>query len=285
MSREQMEGAMVARWSGRAAMWGMALAMMLACVALVGCRNIPPPDNAIKDPHLLMAAVDGRLEQIESARFKEVVFEYYGEERVKVRQLILVKSPDKLRVQTRLPGSDEIINLLVSDGEQFAMHRRDTNEYLVGAPTRQNVNRLMQLDLSAQDVVRVMLGGAPWDRMAREKGPLELSWDKKRGFYLLETATHRGGSFQVLIRHTDFAVVEVEELDAEGESRYHYTTRDWERHGSVSLPDWRRFEWPGENVDFSVDVGETQLDVELNDMLFQLSPPPGSRIIRLDGNG
>lgn len=265
----------------REMMWGAA-ALSMVMMWSVGCKNIKPPDNQIKDAQLLVAAISARVEQVESARFKEVVFEYYGEERIKVRQLILVKAPDKLRVQTRLPGSDEIINLLVSDGQTFSMHRRDTNEYLTGAPTRKNINRLMPLDLSARDVARVMLGGAPLDRFGAEKGPLTLSWNSKKGHYRLATVTHKGGELVAHVRHTDFAVLGVEEFNAKGKSVYTYTTKGWETHSSVSLPDWRRFEWPGEKIDFSVDVGETQLDVELNDNLFEFPPPPGSRIITLD---
>lgn len=266
--------------------WSRRLVVIVSICVMVsilgGCRNIKPPDNEIKDAGILIAAMNARLEQVETARFKEVVFEYYGEERVKLRQLILVKAPAKLLVYTRMPGSDEIINVLVSDGETFSMHRRDTNEYLTGPPTRQNINRLLPLDLSARDISRVMLGGAPLDRFASEKGPIALSWDSKKGHYRLATPTHRGGELVVHVRHTDFAVLGVEELSTDGESLYSYTTSDWESHPPLSLPDWRRFEWPGEKIDFSVDVGETQLGVELNDALFTLSPPPGSRITTLD---
>ena len=250
-------------------------------LALTACRPIKPPQNQIKDPTILLAAISARVEKVEAARFKEVVFEYYGEERIKVRQLILVKAPNKLRVQTRLPGSDEIINLLVSDGERFVMHKRDTNEYLTGAPTRENVNRLMPLDLSAHDVVRVMLGGAPIDRIASAPGPLKVSWDSKKGHYLLTTPTRRDGQLVTRVRHTDFAVLSVEEVDREERLVYRYDTQGWEAFESLSLPDYRRFEWPAEKIDFSVDVGETQIDVPLPDTLFEFAPPPGSRVITL----
>ena len=260
----------------------LVISCMVVSLFSMGCRHIKPPDNEIKDPAILIAAMNARVEQVETARFKEVVFEYYGEERIKLRQLILVKAPAKLLVYTRMPGSDEIVNVLVSDGETFSMHRRDTNEYLTGSPTRENINRLLPLDLSARDISRVMLGGAPLDRFASEKGPIALTWDAKKGHYRLATPTHRGGEFVIHVRHTDFAVLGVEELSGDGESLYSYTTSDWESHPPLSLPDWRRFEWPGEKIDFSVDVGETQLGVDLKDALFTLSPPPGSRITTLE---
>lgn len=260
---------------------GLTVVLVLLTLTL-GCRNIKPPDNEIKDPQILMAAMSARLEQVDTARFKEVVFEYYGEERIKLRQLILVKAPAKLRVHTRMPGSDEVINVLVSNGDTFSMHRRDTNEYITGKPTRENINRLLPLDLSAHDVSRVMLGGAPLDRFASEKGPVKLNWDKRKGHYVLSTQTHKGGEFRIRVRHTDFAVLGVAEVDEKGKDVYSYTTKSWESHAPLSLPDWRRFEWPSEKIDFSVDVGETQLGVNLDDALFSLDPPAGSRVIVLD---
>ncbi|MFP4596737.1 MAG: hypothetical protein ACOC9W_02115 [Persicimonas sp.] len=261
--------------------------LITSLVASVGCqKEIPPPDNALEEPEQLRAAVDERLSQISSARFRDVVLEYFGEgERVKVRQLILVNQPDMLRVQTRVPGTDEIMSLLVTDGESFAMHDREKNEYYTGEPTPQNINRLLPVDLSAEDVVRVMLGGAPWDRFERGSGEPELSWNRETGRYQYSRATPGGGELSMEVRHTDFAVIEVTEVDASGELAYHFTTEDWERAQNVALPAFRRFVWPARDLDFSLDVGETQLDANLEDDWFQLSPPAGSKIIRVGEDG
>ncbi len=261
--------------------------LIASLVASVGCqKKIPPPDNALEEPEQLRAAVDERLSQMETARFREVVLEYFGRgERVKVRQLILVKRPDMLRVQTRLPGTDEIMSLLVTDGETFAMHDREKNEYYTGEPTPQNINRLLPVDLSAEDVVRVMLGGAPWDRFDRGTGQPTLEWNSETGRYQYSRTTPAGGVLSMEVRHTDFAVVEVTEVDAAGELTYHFTTEDWERTQTMALPAYRRFVWPARDLDFSLDVGETQLDVNLEDEWFQLSPPPGSKIIRVGEDG
>lgn len=262
------------------------LALLALGSLLAGCpKKIPPPDNAIEDPAKLREAIQARTEQFEDARFKEVVLDYFGKgERVKVRQLILVKQPEKVRVQTRVPGSNEIVSLLVTDGETFALHRRETNEYLTGPPTRKNINRLLPVDLSARDVVRVMLGGAPWDRFDREPGEPELEWDKRKGRYVYSVETRKGGRLEMEVRHPNYAVTAVREHGSGGELLYRYETDDWERFGKRSLPIWRRFVWPARDLDFSLDVGETQVDVGLPDNLFQLSPPPGSKVRKVDGD-
>jgi len=252
--------------------------LSLLTLLMIGCGvNIPPPDNAIKDPSTLRNGVDTRMEQIESARFKDVVFDYFGDgERVKVRQLILVAQPTQLRVQTRMPGSEELMSVLVSDGTTFAMHRRDSNEYFAGPSTRENIAKLLPIDLSAADVARVMLGGAPWDRLDDQKTTPTLEWDRSRGHYRYQVPRKAGGSLSVWVRHNDFAVTEAEERDEKNKVIYHYTTSDWKNFEGSSLPGYRRFVWPSRDLDFSMDVKETQLNVELPDHLFTLDPPPGS---------
>lgn len=263
---------------------GLFMLAFLVFLSTACTRNIAPPADMLKMPEELRVAVDARAATIESARFRDVVLEYYGEgERVRLRQLILVEQPANLRVQTRLPGSDEILNLLVSDGTTFAMHQRDTHEYFTGVPSRENINHLLPLDLSGRDVVRVMLGGAPWDRFDQDSSAPTLEWDKKRGLYrYYVTRNESGNTLSMYIRHTDYAVVEVREMAPNGELVYAYTTEGWRRAGTVSLPVYRRFIWPKRDLDFSLAVGDTQLNIRLESHLFELPPPPGSRIIELD---
>ena len=255
--------------------------VMLLATLLCGCpKSIPKPDNAIEDPVELRGAVDARLDQVTSARFTEVVLEYFGEgQRVKVRQLLLAKKPSFIRVQTRVPGTEEILNLLVSNGETFSMHKRDTNEFMTGPATAQNIAKLLPVDLSANDVMRVMLGGAPWDRWDQFRSDPTLEWDKRLGLYRLQRI--RGETkFTLWVRHTDFAVIQATETES-GDTVYEYTTDDWEKQGAVALPNYRRFVLPKRKLDFSLDVRETQIDPDLPDLLFELDPPDGSTIITL----
>ncbi len=256
------------------------LLFLLATLILSGCpHTTPPPKDEITDPALIRGAIDAHATEFTSARFKEVVLDYFGDgERVKVRLLILVKQPGYLRVQTRMPGSDEVMSLLVSDGTTFAMHRRDTNDYYSGPATKENIARLLPVDLSARDVSRVMFGGAPWDRFDEESAPATLSWDTAKGAYAYVVRRNEGGKLTMWVRHSDFAVVEVKETNSKGDTIYQYTTEDWKGQTGRALPEFRRFVWPARDLDFSMDVGETQLDIDLPDSLFELEPPPGSRM-------
>lgn len=259
------------------------LLLMLTLLALTGCpHTVAAPKDEIKDVTLMRGAIDARMAQFESARFKEVVMNYFGDgERVKVKQLVLVKQPGYLRVQTKLPGSEELLSVLVSDGNTFAMHRRDTNDYYSGPATKENIARLLPVDLSARDVARVMVGGAPWDRLDEQGSEPELIWDEGRGAYKYRVARREGGAVAMWVRHGDFAVLRVTETDGDGKLLYEYSTEDWEGKNGRALPEFRRFVWPARDLDFSMDVGETQLDIDLPDTLFELEPPPGSKLHKL----
>lgn len=265
----------------------IALILAAASLGLAACpKQVPPPDNAIEKPQNLRDAIEARTEQFENARLKEVVLDYFGkDERVKVRQLILVERPSNVRVQTRLPGSNEIVNLLVTDGKTFALHDRETNEYLTGPPTPENINRLLPVDLSAPDIVRVMFGGAPWDRFDSEPGEPQLKWDSKKGLYEYSVATDDGGRLAMYVRHQPYRVESVVEYGPDDDLVYRYTTDDWEKFGEQTLPTWRRFVWPERDLDFSLAVGETERDVDLPDSLFTLEPPPGSEVRHVDESG
>ena len=258
--------------------------IVLAAVALaVGCSSqIPPPDNALEEPEFLRGAIDARIAHIEDARFHDVTMEYFGDgDRVRLRQLIVVRQPDRLRVQTRLPGSDEIMSLLVSDGQTFALHERDQNKYYTGPPSRENINRLLPLDLSGQDVVRVMLGAAPWDRFDAEGGQPTLEWHGDRGLYRYGVERVDGSRLDIYVRHNDFAVVELRETDADGEMVYAYTTDGWNDAGPLVVPSFQRFQWPERDLDLSIAVGYWEFNVDLPGHLFEFPPPPGSQIIEL----
>lgn len=257
-----------------------ALGVLVIGASTACSKDIPEPDNALQQPEALRGAIDARIQGLDDARFHDVTLEYFGDgERVRVRQLILVRQPDHLRVQTRLPGSDEILSLLVSDGETFSLHERDENKYYTGAPSRQNINRLLPVDLSGTDVVRVMLGAAPWDRFDAESGEPTLEWDSERGQYQYSVARTDGSRLTMYVRHTDFAVLKVQETDPEGDIIYAYTTDGWDDAGPVALPSFQRFQWPDRDLDFSVSVGRAEFNVDLQSHLFTFAPPPGSEVI------
>ncbi len=268
--------------------FSLSFLLLVGILFLAACPStFPAPKNLIRSPLKMREAIKARSETLDSVRLKEVILEYFGKgERIKIRQLILVKKPTMLRVQTRVPGSEEILSLLVSDGKKFAMHRRDTNVYFHGESSPQNIGMLLPVNLSAADLVRVLFGGAPWDRFdGYSSNEAELEWDTKVGKYVYKKSDALGEkSLEMFIRPTDYAVVEVHEKNKKGEIVYSYQTDDWEptQGSKLTLPTFIRFVWPDRELDFSLTLRETQTNVDLPDILFELEPPGGSQVVNVD---
>lgn len=264
------------------------LFLSFCLIASTGCRwaRIPPPDNALESPDQIREAIQARTDELRSARFKRVTLDYFGrDERVKLRQLILVERPAKLRVQTRIPGTEEIMSLLTVDGNNFSLHERKSNKYYTGAPTPHNISRLLPVNLSAPDVVGVLLGSAPWEKIESFDRKTRLEWNGRRGEYQLTFWDRRGHRLKVFVRHDPFLVTKVAERDDEGELLYRYTTEDWRRFDGRLFPEFRRFVWPERDADFSLTTGQIEVNPKLPTTLFSFPAPPGSETIRLKKTG
>ncbi len=262
--------------------------VVLLALASMGAscgQPIPKPGDAIEDPLELLGAVRSATEAIVDARFLDVRLDYFGDQgRVSVDQLILMQRPDRIRIQTYIPGLGEVAGVLVCACGQFAYHDRQQNIYYYGPATAQNVGRVMPVGLGCRDLAGVMLGGAPHERLGDFAEAPSLSWDGEEGLYRLSWAAQavkgeEGDSrAELLVRHGDWRVAQMTTWTRDGEKRYIYTAKDFEKIGGAVLPMKRRFVVPQSDEDFSLTFGEVQLDPELAEELFELEAPGGSPV-------
>lgn len=266
---------------------GVLLVLAALAIGLSGCqRFMKRPDDAITEVVPLKQAMRDHGKNIDALRFPEVVLEYYGEgNRIKVRQLILVKGVDAVRIQTRVPASEEILSLLVTQNGHFTMHDRQSNDAYQGPSSPKNIARLLPVDLTPRDLVSILKGGAPWDKIeeAIKKGGVEeLTWDGTKGLSVYRVAAPGQGSLSVWVRHHDSATQEVEQRDEKGEVLWHYGAESWKSFGPLELPTYRRFVMPARDLDFSLETERVDLNPHLPDQVFELEPPLGSRLHLLD---
>ena len=255
-----------------------ALTLLTACP-----MDLPPPNDQVSDARSLMEGVHSASEEIKDARFKDVRLDYFGEKgRLSVRQLVLVSHPDRVRIQTYIPGFEGVAGVLACACGRFAYHDRRENVYYHGPSTARNVARVLPVGLSCEDLVHVMLGGAPHDRLNRAGGAPNLTWDRRTGRYRVtqtgSAGDDAGAKFELQIRHGDWRVAEMIVGDGEGGVRYKYTADRFETTDGHVLPTKRRFVVPATDEDFSLTVGETQINPELPDVLWHLAPPGGTPI-------
>ena len=107
-----------------------------------------------------------------------------------------------------------------------------------------------------------------------------MVWDGDEGQYKLNWAREEGGGLdaraEVFVRHGDWRVAQMTTWTDQGERRYVYTAKDFEKMGEAVLPRKRRFLVPLSDEDFSLTLDEVQLNPELPETIFMLEPPRGS---------
>lgn len=266
------------------------LLSLLALASLWGCpTDIPPPRNALTDPQELLGAMKTIDENIQTIRFKDTALQYYGEEgRISVKQTILWGQPDRLRIQTYLPGIDSVAGVLVCACGFFAYHDRQENVYYYGEATDTNIARFVPVGLTCRDVGTVLIGSAPFERIAAANGEPALRWDRETGRYALSVPVvhglDAGGKIDLQVQHETFRVARIQATNASGALVYAYEVDDFENVAGQILPRRRQFVVQRSGEDFSIKNGEVQLNPELPDEVFALGPPQGTPV-RYLGNG
>ena len=256
----------------------------MGSVGFTCAGTIPPPKDMVTDASALEGAVAAATEEIETARLKEMRLDYFGAKgRASVRQLILIGKPDRVRIQTYIPGLDGVAGVLACACGQFAYHDRQQDVYYYGPATARNVARVLPVGLTCRDLGSILLGGLPTERLEREtSGEAQLVWDENSGRYRMTWALERGptsgGRLTAQVRHEDWRVAELKVEDGSGEVQYTYTGRAFEKIKGFHLPTSRRFLIANESEDVSMSGGTIQINPELSDMLFQLEPPAGTTL-------
>ena len=266
------------------------LILSLLAIGLTGatCSSpIPPPKDMLKSSQALVNAANQATDEVKTARLKEMRLDYFGQQgRASVRQLILTGAPDRLRIQTYIPGLDGVAGVLVCACGQFAYHDRQNDVYHYGPARSDNIARVLPVGLSCTDLGSILLGGLPNARIKTEaEGEPELSWDDTTGRYKvawkLNRGPHAGGQLVTQIRHGDWRVAEIKVKDSAGKLQYTYTAKSFERFGGQLLPTSRRFLVADDSEDISLSGDKVELNPELPDLLFQLEAPPGSQLAYL----
>ncbi|MEL6179391.1 MAG: DUF4292 domain-containing protein [Myxococcota bacterium] len=250
-------------------------------LAAANCRSVAPPQDALTDPQELIAAITSATEDVQTVRLKDMRLDYFGDKgRISVKQLILLGSPDRTRIQTYIPGLDGVAGVLACACGQFAYHDRDQNVYYYGPASAENVARVLPVGLTCRDLGSILLGGLPGERLEREAGSPVLVWDTNTGRYALtwplERGANAGGRISAQVRHGDWRVTQLTVHNASGTLEYTYTARSFEKVEGFTLPTSRRFLVADESEDISLTGDTIQLNPELDEILFQLEAPQGT---------
>jgi hypothetical protein len=263
------------------------LALSLGCGS-VGCgaRMIAQPSGPAPTATELHDLAVDRLQPLYAVRVRATL-EYYGEQgRARIRQALLGREPSDVRMESISPF-DTTLSVLVLRGGSLRFYDLQNEQFVVGRAVPEHISRLVPLWLTAEDIVRVLLGGPPLDAGDPTHADQAVEWDGRAGAWRWTLPGVPEGRLHVWMRHGTWSLSGAEALDGEGRSVWEMRTGSWESTRlddgtEIELPTRYRFLLPSEGIDLSLEVERRTLNPELPDELFELPTPRGVETIDLD---
>jgi outer membrane lipoprotein-sorting protein len=243
-----------------------ALVPLVAACPKPAVRPYPPPTA-----DELMAALRGRAEHFKTLRATaKIDYMANGGDRAKIKVALLLSRPAKLRIEADSPLGGAL-STITSDGTRFSLLDVRANRFLQGPAKACNVARLARLNIPPDDVVEVLMGGAPLGGTV--KG---VSWDPNNGGReVLTLAQPDGGTtiIQLDARDKRWDVMRAERHDPAGKLLWRVTNEDFKDHGDVRLPDTEDVQEPPHGADAEIKLRGVEPNIEIKDELFRLPPP------------
>jgi outer membrane lipoprotein-sorting protein len=244
-----------------------------ALALLAGCpkpavRPYPPPSA-----DELMTALRARAAHLKTLRATAKVDHMAnGGERVRVKANLLLARGGKLRFEADSPLGGSLATL-TSDGTTFSLLDVRANRFMTGPAKACNVARLIRLSMPPDDVVAVLMGGAPLDGTVKS-----AAWDPNNGGReVLTLALPDGGEETIQLdgRNKTWDVLRAERRDAAGKVLWRVTNDGFKDHGGVRLPDVEDVEEPPHGADAEIKLKSVEPNIDIPDELFRLPPPAG----------
>ncbi len=230
----------------------------VAVALLMGCGGtFPRPADAPTEPGPILARLAERSTAVRSLSGMLALEVWRGDERVRLRQLLLVVRPDRLRVDTLSPF-DQPLAMMASDGQTLTIYSLEQKRFEQGPATSGNLARLLRLPLSGEELTAVLGGGVP---MPAGVTPT-LSWDAEAGHHVLEFVDGRRRQ-RVALEPAAFRLVELRAWEGET-PRYVARFGDYDGEGPTAVPRRMRFEVPGQAL---------RVDARFEDHTINVDPP------------
>jgi outer membrane lipoprotein-sorting protein len=251
-----------------------ARSLFLALVAFaLGCAHVdwskletPTGTALLKD----VDEVESRVTQVKgSARVQAHSPKGGGE----TAAFIAARAPGDLHLEL-LDFFGAPAQVLVSDGRTFGLYQRDQGTYLHGAATAAAISRLLPVDLSAEDLVAILLGRTP-----RLKGaPSTVEPDPDAEAY--RVTLRQGDRTQTLWVHPTSRRVLRSVL--EGPGGYSLVFEQPLTASGVPFARKVTFTDATATVVLRWNAQDVELDGPLDAALFQMQPPAGTRNVEMD---
>ena len=164
--------------------------------------------------------------------------------------------------------------VLVSDGRMFTSFERGGRACYQGRSCPDNVGRLLPIFLEGEDIVELLLGGAPIIRHDAE----EMVWDRRAGAYRLSLHGEGGVTQDIWIAHATGVVHRMVVRDGAREPTLEVVFDDVAEISGHLLPQTLHLRARRDDVDLKLSYRDTELNQALGDDAFSLPCPEGTSL-------
>jgi len=204
---------------------------------------------------------------------------------LKGKVLLLLKRPGQLSLSGLSP-TDDVVSVLVSDGDRFTAYERGAASCFVGRACPANVGRFASIPLESDELVGVLLGRPPIIPH-RADPPPAMAWDREVGAYRVEVVGDgldlglaRGRTQVLWVAHGDGRIVKTALYEG-GKAKVEVTYSDFARVGQTLMPHRLDIRMARESTDLRLDYRDLDLAPDLDANAFVFTCPSGTNLEEL----
>ncbi|RMF46594.1 MAG: hypothetical protein D6751_04650 [Deltaproteobacteria bacterium] len=239
---------------------------------IAACAPVAAPRQRVEvDPELLLQALTRATGQAERLRGLAVVSIKSPEGDFRGRQALVAARPDRLRAEA-LSMFGPPLMVVATDGERLQAWLPGQNRFYFGRADGNGLSRVLRLQATPRQLVALVHHAPGYDN---------ADWRAYRETFGFRLLSDRDGLARSLLFDDRMRLVGLE-VEAEGAI---LMKAAWSRFDEQDgFPRDLTLEWPGTGRSLRLSFKTLELNPEIPDGLFQLTPPAGSSLYLIDGD-
>ncbi|MFO0746155.1 MAG: DUF4292 domain-containing protein [Myxococcota bacterium] len=205
--------------------------------------------------------------------------QYSDQGGIKGKVEIILSRPGRVRFSGLSP-TDDLVSVLVTDGERFTAFERGKKTCYVGRACPANVGRFTGFPLEADDLVGVLLGRPPIVPVAEAS----FTWDRQVGAYRVDvvgSAASLGGAKgeiqRLWVGHADGRILRMQVKDGD-KTRADVQYSEWRTVDGHVLPGRIDVHMARDHVDLRIDYRDFDLAAPVDANAFVFECPAGTTL-------
>lgn len=263
--------------------------LTLSSVGIGGCVKKPPQPlvtplarPAELSTEELYQLIQQRVDSFQTLRGIARIRLVSENERYRFTEVVVFKKPDLFRLET-LGFLNQPALFVVSDGKSLALYSKRDNAYYSGIASQANLSKLTGLNLSPEDVVRVLSGNPPALEKVNSLWSLYLPDQKAYLLELISVNAQRRQLIRIDATTKTFSQMESFRL-YDGSLILRVVWDEYRDAGGYAIPTRLVIDRPLEKTRVELTYQSFEVNQALDGDLFSFKPPGNARVHLLDNS-